>query len=69
MAELASQQYYIDYGLEILQERLLSLITSYIPDREITSSRTVDKWAQAIISVHKKVSGFQLVCQNIKKNS
>ncbi|XP_017349051.1 unconventional myosin-VIIa [Ictalurus punctatus] len=54
LAELASQQYYIDYGPEILQERLLSLITSYIPDREINASRTVEKWAQVIISVHKK---------------
>lgn len=58
MAELASQQYYIDYGSEILQERLLSLITSYIPDREITAYKTVDKWAQVIISVHKKVSNL-----------
>ncbi|MCI4386629.1 hypothetical protein PGIGA_G00064610 [Pangasianodon gigas] len=54
LAELASQQYYIDYGSEILQERLLTLITSYIPDREISASRTVDKWAQVIMSVHKK---------------
>ncbi|XP_053334493.1 unconventional myosin-VIIa isoform X3 [Clarias gariepinus] len=54
LAELASQQYYVDYGAEILQERLLSLITSYIPEREISASRTVDKWAQVIMSAHKK---------------
>lgn len=59
MAELASQQYYVDYGAEILQERLLSLITSYIPEREISASRTVDKWAQVIMSAHKKVSTKQ----------
>ncbi|KAF3847133.1 hypothetical protein F7725_020161 [Dissostichus mawsoni] len=40
LAELASQQYYVDYGSEILLERLLSLIPSYIPDREISTSRT-----------------------------
>ena len=55
MAELASQQYYVEYGVDILQDRLLSLIPSYIPDREISSSRTLDKWAQVIIATHKKV--------------
>lgn len=55
LAELASQQYYIDYGSEILLERLLSLIPSYIPDREITTSRSVEKWAHFIMAAHKKV--------------
>lgn len=55
LAELASQQYYVDYGSEMLQDRLLSLIPSYIPDREITSTKTAEKWVQLIISAHKKV--------------
>ncbi|XP_016402674.1 unconventional myosin-VIIa-like [Sinocyclocheilus rhinocerous] len=55
LAELASQQYYVDYGSEILVERLLSLIPSYIPDREISSAKTVEKWAQFIMAAHKKV--------------
>ncbi|KAG1940716.1 unconventional myosin-VIIa-like [Pimephales promelas] len=50
LAELASQQYYVDYGSEVLPDRLLSLIPSYIPDREITPSKTVDKWSQMIIA-------------------
>ncbi|XP_035522680.1 unconventional myosin-VIIa [Morone saxatilis] len=54
LAELASQQYYVDYGSEILQDRLLSLIPSYIPDREITSTKTAEKWVQLIVSAHKK---------------
>ncbi|KAJ8280450.1 hypothetical protein GJAV_G00054700 [Gymnothorax javanicus] len=54
LAELASQQYYVDYGAEILLERLLSLIPSYIPDREINAARTVEKWAQFIMAAHKK---------------
>uniref|UniRef100_A0A8D3DIJ4 Myosin VIIA n=1 Tax=Scophthalmus maximus TaxID=52904 RepID=A0A8D3DIJ4_SCOMX len=56
LAELASQQYYVDYGSEILQDRLLSLVPSYIPDREVTSTKTTEKWAQLIIQAHKKVS-------------
>uniref|UniRef100_A0A8C3R954 Myosin VIIA n=1 Tax=Cyanoderma ruficeps TaxID=181631 RepID=A0A8C3R954_9PASS len=54
LAELASQQYYVDYGSEMVLERLLNLIPSYIPDREITVSKTVEKWAQLIIAAHKK---------------
>ncbi|KAM3934764.1 unconventional myosin-VIIa isoform 2-T2 [Leptodactylus fuscus] len=54
LAELASQQYYVDYGSELLMERLLNLIPSYIPDREITPSKNVEKWAQYIIAAHKK---------------
>ncbi|KAM7373970.1 hypothetical protein PAMP_006654 [Pampus punctatissimus] len=54
LAELASQQYFVDYGSEILQDRLLSLIPSYIPDREITSTKTAEKWAQLIINAHRK---------------
>ncbi|XP_057233706.1 unconventional myosin-VIIa isoform X1 [Malurus melanocephalus] len=54
LAELASEQYYVDYGSEMVLERLLNLIPSYIPDREITASKTVEKWAQLIIAAHKK---------------
>ncbi|XP_019717154.1 unconventional myosin-VIIa-like [Hippocampus comes] len=54
LAELASQQYYVDYGSEVLLERLLSLIPSYIPDREISTSKTVEKWAHFIMAAHKK---------------
>ncbi|KAL8191252.1 UNVERIFIED_CONTAM: Unconventional myosin-VIIa, partial [Gekko kuhli] len=54
LAELASQQYYVDYGSEMVLERLLNLIPSYIPDREITPSKTLEKWAQFIIAAHKK---------------
>uniref|UniRef100_A0A3P9JH00 Myosin VIIAb n=1 Tax=Oryzias latipes TaxID=8090 RepID=A0A3P9JH00_ORYLA len=65
LAELASQQYFVDYGSEILQERLLSLIPSYIPDREITSTKTVEKWAQLVISAHRKVLDTQQVKEDV----
>ncbi|KAJ8347802.1 hypothetical protein SKAU_G00263910 [Synaphobranchus kaupii] len=54
LVALASQQYYVSYGVEILQERLLSLVPSYIPDREISPSKTLEKWAQLIVTAHKK---------------
>lgn len=62
LAELASQQYYVDYGSEVLQDRLLSLIPSYIPDREITSTKTAEKWVQLIVSAHKKVRPTRFCC-------
>ncbi|KAL0994634.1 hypothetical protein UPYG_G00125160 [Umbra pygmaea] len=54
LAELAAQQYYIDYGVDVVQERLFKLIPSYIPDREISSTKTSEKWVQLITSAHKK---------------
>ncbi|KAM9732681.1 myosin VIIAa [Menidia menidia] len=54
LAELASQQYYVDYGSELLQERLLSLVPSYIPDREVSGTRPAERWAQLIMAAHKK---------------
>ncbi|XP_036379710.1 unconventional myosin-VIIa-like [Megalops cyprinoides] len=54
LVALASQQYYVDYGANVQQERLLSLVSSYIPDREISSSKNTEKWAQLIMTGHKK---------------
>ncbi|CAN0290451.1 unnamed protein product, partial [Lampetra fluviatilis] len=54
LAELAAQQYYVEYGCEVLPERLLSLVPSYVPDRDVTAQRPPDKWAQIIAAAHKK---------------
>lgn len=58
LAELASQQYFVDYGSEMILERLLNLVPTYIPDREITPLKTLEKWAQLAIAAHKKVRGL-----------
>lgn len=60
LAELASQQYYVDYGSEIFLDRLLGLIPTYIPDREISSTKTAEKWMQLIVNAHKKVGEGEL---------
>ncbi|KAM4846695.1 unconventional myosin-VIIa isoform 1-T1 [Thomomys bottae] len=54
LAELASQQYFVDYGSEMILERLLNLVPTYIPDREITPLKTLEKWAHLAIAAHKK---------------
>lgn len=59
LAELASQQYFVDYGSEMILERLLNLVPTYIPDREITPLKTLEKWAQLAIAAHKKVGRHQ----------
>uniref|UniRef100_A0A8C4PPC0 Myosin VIIA n=1 Tax=Equus asinus asinus TaxID=83772 RepID=A0A8C4PPC0_EQUAS len=64
LAELASQQYFVDYGSEMILERLLSLVPTYIPDREITPLRTLEKWAQLAIAAHKKVGGLRGVLED-----
>ncbi|KAI9528569.1 Unconventional myosin-VIIa [Dissostichus eleginoides] len=70
LAELASQQYFVDYGAEVLQDRLLSLVPSYIPDREISSTKTTEKWLQLIVSAHKKGlhSKRRLSTQKVKED-
>lgn len=45
----------MDYGSEMILERLLNLVPTYIPDREITPLKTLEKWAQLAIAAHKKV--------------
>lgn len=47
----------MDYGSEMILERLLNLVPTYIPDREITPLKTLEKWAQLAIAAHKKVGG------------
>ncbi|CAL8268110.1 unnamed protein product [Merluccius merluccius] len=70
LAELAAQQYYVDYGPEVQQDRLLGLISSYIPDREISSTKTADKWATLVLAAHKKGSYTrkQLDPQKVKED-
>lgn len=41
----------------MILERLLNLVPTYIPDREITPLKTLEKWAQLAIAAHKKVGG------------
>lgn len=49
----------MDYGSEMILERLLNLVPTYIPDREITPLKTLEKWAQLAIAAHKKVGGLE----------
>eukprot|EP00118_Oscarella_pearsei_P013161 m.102210 g.102210 ORF g.102210 m.102210 type:complete len:2208 (+) comp37156_c0_seq4:160-6783(+) len=53
LAEMASQQFFVEYGDTISPDRLHHLIPSYIPDGAI-QSMGVDKWVNAAMTVFKK---------------
>jgi myosin-7 len=51
---IAAQQYYIDYGSEIVPDRLQSLLPSYIPDSSLQGNRTLNYWLSKVIHGHQK---------------
>jgi len=54
LAMIAAQQYYIDYGGEMVLERLQSLLPSYIPDSSLQGGRSLNYWMQGVVNAHKK---------------
>ncbi|KAA0203334.1 hypothetical protein HAZT_HAZT001173 [Hyalella azteca] len=55
LAMLAAQQFYIEFGAEMHEERLRSNIASYIPDAYVSSSDgNLDKWTKLVSSAYKK---------------
>ena len=55
MAALAAQQYYIEFGTELSQERLVALLPVSIPDSHLAAAGAQDKWVQMIATVFAKV--------------
>eukprot|EP00731_Ephydatia_muelleri_P029534 Em0021g57a len=55
MAALAGQQYYIEFGTELSQERLVALLPVSIPDSLLAPAGAQDKWVQMIATVFAKV--------------
>ncbi|XP_065841115.1 myosin-VIIa-like [Oscarella lobularis] len=53
LAEIAGQQFYVEYGTAISPDKLQHLISSYIPDG-IIQSMGLDKWVNAIMTVFRK---------------
>lgn len=64
LAMIAAQQYYIDYGDLLSQERLQALLPTYcIPDYYLNSgsSKTLDKWVMNVMAAHKKVKNLHCI--------
>ena len=51
---IAAQQYYIDYGADMIAERLQSLLPSYIPDNSLQGGRTLAVWMNGVVAAHNK---------------
>jgi myosin-7 len=54
LAMIAAQQYYIDYGGDLLQERLQSLLPSYIPDSSLQGGKSLNYWNQGVMGAYRK---------------
>ncbi|PFX22115.1 unconventional myosin-VIIa-like isoform X2 [Stylophora pistillata] len=55
LADVAAKQYYVEYGKEMLADRLVNLLPSYLPESQLQGGKVVqEKWAQLVINCHKK---------------
>ena len=56
LADVAAKQYYVEYGKEMLPDRLLNLLPSYLPESQLQGGRAgLEKWAHLVMNCHKKV--------------
>jgi len=56
LADVAAKQYYVEYGKEMLPDRLLNLLPSYLPESQLQGGRVgLEKWAHLVMNCHKKV--------------
>ena len=56
LAMISAQQYYIEFGDDIKPDKLVSVLTNYIPDHCLQSNeKSIEKWANLIVTAHKKV--------------
>ena len=57
LAMIAAQQYYIEFGAEMEFEKLLESLPHYIPDQCLQAAdKSVERWANLIVSAFKKVA-------------
>lgn len=50
LAMIAAQQYFIEYGNNLIPERLQGLLGSYIPDTCLQKPNAADTWLKSIVS-------------------
>ena len=52
---IAAQQYYIEYGNDLNEERLFNLIPNYIPDYCLQRDNAIEMWHHLVLQAYKKV--------------
>ncbi|KAL8588845.1 hypothetical protein ACOMHN_011561 [Nucella lapillus] len=50
LAMIAAQQYFVEYGSNLIPERLQTLLGSYIPDLYLQKPNALDNWLKSIVS-------------------
>jgi myosin-7 len=51
---IAAQQHYIDFGTDMMSERLQSLVPTYVPDTCLQSQKALSYWTEKIgLAFHK----------------
>ena len=70
LAMIAAQQYYIEYGNDLNEERLFNLIPNYIPDYCLQRDNAVEMWHHLVLQAYKKASYTfaKSFCLQILKN-
>ncbi|EDO35658.1 predicted protein [Nematostella vectensis] len=55
LAEIAAKEYYVEYGRDMIPDRLSSLLTSYLPEALLQSGRSAHEyWHGMILAAHKR---------------
>lgn len=57
---IAAQQYYIEYGNDLNEERLFNLIPNYIPDYCLQRDNAIEMWHHLVLQAYKKVTDRHL---------
>ena len=63
LSDTAAKQYYIEYGREMVTDRLIELLPSYLPENQLQVNRSsaekqkaTERWVTMIQHSHRKVS-------------
>ena len=50
------QQYYVEFGAEMVPDRLTKMLPAVIPDSCLAGSGMIEKWTQMVIAAYRRVS-------------
>lgn len=55
---MAAQQYYVEYGRELVQERLMRMLPGVIPDSCLAAQGVLESWAQMVNAAFRRVGVY-----------
>lgn len=54
---IAAQQYYIEYDIDLVVDRLFNLLPNYIPDYCLNGiEKALERWSTLVLQAYKKCS-------------